>query len=69
MYCASGMVAPVLWAGRAGHLRMRRPSDRYANLYGLPTPIGVEVAVQLLSEEYCHARTLVIFHFPGHAPA
>lgn len=34
----------VLWAGRVGRGNPRRPSDRYANLHGLPTPIGVGVS-------------------------
>ena len=31
----------VLWAGRVGRGNPRRFSFRYANLHGLPTPIGV----------------------------
>jgi len=34
------MAAP-LWADRAGHLRMRRLSDRYANLCGLLTQLAL----------------------------
>lgn len=34
----------VLWAGRVGRGNPRRPSDRYANLHGLPTLIGVGVS-------------------------
>jgi hypothetical protein len=41
----------ALWAGRAGHLRMRRLSDRYANLYGLPTQLALG-AEPLASENH-----------------
>lgn len=34
-------MAVSLWAGRAGHLRMRRPSDRYANPCGLLTQLAL----------------------------